>query len=164
MINATLYMKDGCARHTPYCEIDYGRMDEKKAPRKKKRSRSRIRRKKTSVVIEKETWPDDKVRLTILKFSACTQCGYFLTSYRAAIGSDSVKQLIMQSEHNWIDLGWHDTMPKLLYHAYQLTTDGTPTFLEHCCPECHRVISIQEIQQQEDAAAITNLAIQIMPD
>lgn len=140
-------------------------MEEKRPPHKKKRSRRRGRRRKKQLVVEaQETWPADDVGLTILKFSGCTQCGYFLTSYRAAVGLQSLGNAVEQSEHNWLDLGWHESMPTLLYHAYELTTDGTPSFLEHCCPECHRVISIQEVKQEGDAAAITNLAIQIMPD
>lgn len=158
-----------------HLRIDYGRMEEKKASRKKRSRRRGRRRKKQKVVIE-ETWPSDEVGLTILKFSACTQCGYFLTSYRATVGLEQLKSAVEQSEHNWLDLGWHENMPTMLHHAYELATDGTPDFLEHCCPECHRVISIQPIDsinsidqvepvsKSNDRTNKPNLAIQIMPD
>ncbi len=130
-------------------------------PKRRKRVRRRSNKKKkgNKPPAPVSEWPTDSFNLLIARFMGCSCCGYFLTSYRAAQGHETVAKTVQTSTDNWLNLSWYPDLTTIVRQAYGLHIDGTYTHLSHCCEECQRVLQLV----QEGETADHTLRIQIMP-
>ncbi len=107
------------------------------------RRKSHGRRSKHNNYKQRQSRPLPRVSYENLlqRFTACVNCGYFITSYRAHYGNDVLKQALSQSNERrdgWLHLPWDIVTRQLVHRFFGVRSDVGPVHLEFMCTTCQR--------------------------
>ena len=91
-------------------------------------------------------------------FFACPRCSYFLASYRARHGLESLQAAAVADDSSWLDLKWNPEMPALLQNSLGGEADAALFHYSISCPECHRVF----LYHQEEGGEAT-FQVEVQP-
>lgn len=100
------------------------------------------------------------VRQVADRFAACGRCSYFWAGYKVLCGEEAQETAVAQSESGWLDLAWHNQLPRLLYKSYGVRLDIDHFHYEGCCKECRRRFVYDAADQEEE---YSSCAIEISP-
>lgn len=91
----------------------------------------------------------------LLRFTACVDCGYFFTAYRAHHGVEVVREALKASNQNrdgWIELPWDLRTSELVHRFYAVRSDTQIDHLEFLCDGCQRKFVCAEIDDEASTA------------
>ena len=71
-------------------------------------------------------------------FAACARCSFFLAGYQLEYNRDQSIQETDSSESGWLNLGWNQSICKLLRKSYGFHLYMDCYHYEGVCPECQR--------------------------
>ncbi len=63
----------------------------------------------------------------------------FLLSYQSTTGREVLETAVDESDDEWLQLNWVDTLPMLVEKSYGITLDRGDFYVEGSCPVCQRV-------------------------
>jgi len=93
------------------------------------------------------------------RFTACVDCGYFFTAYRAHHGGDVVRQALKvsnQQRDGWIELPWDLRTSELVHRFFGIRSDTHIDHLEFMCDGCQRKFVCAEVEL-DTAVASSNI-------
>ena len=108
---------------------------EEQQPREPKR-RAQKRRGSRKRQARQQRSPVDEV---LARFAGCERCSYFLGSYMSTQGREALETAVAESDDEWLQLTWIQTMPTLVEKSFGLTIDQGDFYVEGSCPVCQRV-------------------------
>ncbi len=109
-----------------------------KRPRSQKR---RARKRKGSRKRQKPTKPPERspVEEVLMHFAGCKRCVYFLLSYQSEMGREALETAVAESDDEWLQLNWMESLPKLVEKSFGIPLDRGDFYVEGSCPVCQRV-------------------------
>lgn len=109
-----------------------------KKPHSEKR---RARRRQGGRTRQRSTKPRERtpVEELLMRFAGCSRCVYFLLSYQSTTGREVLETAVSESDDEWLQLNWVDTLPMLVEKSYGITLDRGDFYVEGSCPICQRV-------------------------
>ncbi len=90
---------------------------------------------------QRPTKPPERtpVEELLMRFAGCSRCVYFLLSYQSTTGREVLETAVAESDDEWLQLNWVDTLPMLVEKSYGITLDRGDFYVEGSCPVCQRV-------------------------
>lgn len=88
------------------------------------------------------------------EFIACPRCSYFAATYRVRHGQENWQNAIQKMENGWLRLNCGQNTRHALEDAYGCRLDTDFYHYEGRCPDCLRLFSYRETQEEETASQL----------